>query len=163
MSNDQIGAEHVRIAIESRQDGEVTVLYADGELYRQGSSFYLLYKEQATDRERPAGLGEVGDAGGDQLETSVTFKASELGGKLTRRGNVNSVLSFTKDGKGIGYYQVSGMRLSVVTETSDWKPPVYEQNQAGRLRAWIASWSYTLYMGQERAGYFQLQIRAEAR
>lgn len=163
MSNDHTGAERVRIAIESRQDGEVTVLYTYGELYRKGSSFYLLYKESASDRERPAGPGAVGDAGGHPLETSVTFKAGEQGGKLMRRGGANSELSFVKGGRSGGYYQVSGMRFSVVTETSDWKPPVYEQDKAGRPRAWTASWSYTLYMEEERAGYFQLQIRAEAR
>ena len=163
MSNDHTGADRVRIAIESRQDGEVTVLYADGQLYRKGSSFYLLYKESASDTERPVGSGAAGHAGGDPLETSVTFKAGEHGGKLMRRGSVNSELTFVKDGRGGGYYQVSGMRFSVVTETSDWKPPVYEQDEAGRLRAWTASWSYTLYMEEERAGYFQLQIRAEAR
>ncbi|GIO75756.1 hypothetical protein J27TS7_52700 [Paenibacillus dendritiformis] len=163
MSNDHTRAERVRIAIESRQDGEVTVLNADGELYRKGSSFYLLYKESASDMEHPAGSGASVQAGGDPLATSVTFKAGEHGGKLMRRGGVNSELSFVKDGRGIGYYQVSGMRFSVVTETSDWKPPVYEKDEAGRLRAWTASWSYTLYMEEERAGYFQLQIRAEAR
>lgn len=63
MSNDHTGAERVRLAIESRQDGEVTVLYADGQLYRKGSSFYLLYKESASDTERPVGSGAAGHAG----------------------------------------------------------------------------------------------------
>lgn len=132
---------NVRIRLTTVHGGNRTVVEASGESYVKGKHTYIRFTETAPD-----------------FEGVVTLvKAGEDGVSVLRQGKVRMEQRYIPGKPAGGYYEAAGasFRLETMAERVD----VRFANGVG-----TASWSYTLTVGGEDTGRFQvnLDVREDA-
>lgn len=128
----------VRIRIESKTGAEHQVHTAEGELYRKNDAYYLRYPEPDPAWGR----------------TTVTVRWDDGGIKVTRRGDVESDLTFRSGTRTFGTYALPQGRLELECYTNG-----IERRLTDGLGT--MSWSYDLYTDGTHAGRIRLRLAIE--
>ncbi len=129
--------QQVEIRIASSHQGETQVHTARAEMFRKSDTTYYRYREPDS-----SAMGNT--------VTTVKVGKSEI--RIIRHGDVSAEQTFTNNGKHNGFYHTPHTRLSLMTQTTQWKLAI---DEAGYGQA---SWSYVLWIGDERAGDFKLRL-----
>lgn len=124
----------VRIELQSTQDGKLSVYEYRGELYHKDTALYVRYIERE----------ESGE-----IRTLVKMSDGEI--RIRRHGDVESEQTYVLNERRSGYYRVRGGTLPVETRTNR----LGIERMEGKL---VAEWSYSLYLAEEHAGYFNLRL-----
>ncbi|XEC94870.1 DUF1934 domain-containing protein [Paenibacillus tarimensis] len=145
----------VRIALESRQEDEVTEHEYIGEWVNKNKSVYLQYEEDSE--------GEA-----ERTRTTVRWNGEEL--KIMRRGTVQTEQTFALGKRRSGEYGTRDVRFAMETVThsltfSGERGSSAEQASGGEEAAFrlpvTVDWSYTLWMDHQHIGRFQIRLRIQ--
>ena len=132
----------VSVTLESLQDGQQSVVYADGEAILRGQQIYIRYEES-----EPGPQGEQ-----NSVRTTIKIAAGEL--KLIRHGSVQSEQSFEPGRRLPGFYRSSYTQFNLSTDTRK-----LEIQRDGRSIA--VSWEYDLYVYEELSGQFAISLNIQ--
>lgn len=135
----------VAITLESTQNGERSILKAEGEAVAKGEVLYIRYEEI---QQGPQG---------EQVSVRTTLKVSANGLKLIRHGGVESEQSFTPGTRQPGFYRSPYTQFNLSTDTRR-----LDIVRSGR--SLTVSWDYELYVYEALSGEFaiSMQIQEEA-
>ncbi|GIQ69812.1 DUF1934 domain-containing protein [Xylanibacillus composti] len=129
--------QQVEICIESSHQGETMVQTARAEMFRKPDAAYYRYREPDV-----ASMGST--------ITTVKVRPNEI--RIIRHGDVTAEQTFSQNGKHSGFYHTPHTRLSLMTQTTGWEVALDDHGYGQ------ASWSYILWVGDERAGDFKLRL-----
>ncbi|WP_051217426.1 DUF1934 domain-containing protein [Paenibacillus assamensis] len=157
------------LTIKSVQNKEQVEHTVDADVYCKGNHIYIRYEEPilAAEGDRSQAVKRRSSSAGtaeDQVQaapvTNVMLKLSADEWKLTRRGDVESEMSFAPNMRLNGYYRSAALRFPLVTNTKQWtrRDRAIEQNGViAQLPEYVA-WAYDLYIEEDCVGQFALAL-----
>lgn len=126
---------NVRVRLTTENDGQRTVVDANGVAYLRGGHTYIRYEETSADL---AGV-------------ITTVKLGEGGVAVLRQGAIRAEQRFVPHGFAVGYYETAHGTFPLETTTG--AVDVRFENGVG-----VAAWSYKLSVGGAEAGRFQVNL-----
>ncbi|MBD2845592.1 DUF1934 domain-containing protein [Paenibacillus sp. IB182496] len=136
----------VRIALESRQEDEVTRHAYAGEWVLRGRSAFLHYEEEED---------------GGRVRTVMRWGEDEI--KITRRGDVETEQTFVPNARRGGSYRMGGLSfpMETVTDAIAFRDPQAQGEGARRDSMALPltiEWSYSLWMEDQQIGRFEIRL-----
>ncbi|MCG7410720.1 DUF1934 domain-containing protein [Paenibacillus sp. ACRRX] len=156
--------QRVRIHVTSRQQHECVELHVDGDLYHKGNSIYIRYIEPAPEENQAKRQGGSSQPSALLTDTTVMLKLSAKEWKLSRRGNVQSEMSFAMERSLQGTYISEVLRFPLETRTRRMErrdEPIRLSDGSETLFPSYISWSYDLYIEEKCTGQFEIEMRLE--
>ncbi len=134
-----LSKQQVQLQIKSDIDGQIITQKVPGELYMKGGNVYYRYEEP----EASVSMGPT--------VTTVKVALADRQIKVIRHGGLQSEQTFRLDEPGIGFYQTPQGDLELETQTHDIGIQLVQG--IGQV-----SWVYDLWVNNELAGNYKLQL-----
>ncbi|WP_051286740.1 DUF1934 domain-containing protein [Paenibacillus taiwanensis] len=164
MTGQRSDKQRVRIHVTSRQQHECVELRVEGDLYYKGNSMYIRYIEPAPEEEQTKQQSGSSQHATLLPDTTVMLKLSAEEWKLSRRGHVQSEMSFAKERSLQGAYRSEVLRFPLVTRTRRMERkdvPIRLSDGSETLFPSYIGWSYDLYIEEKCTGQFEIEMRLE--